>query len=429
MIRDVDMLSLADNLTITKDSPLEKGIYQLPNGIRIEGSSITLDGNGAVLVGDNFSGNGIFSSGGEDITIKNISIQGYFHGITIIKTKGLRITGCKISGTHEVPANTSFMDIWIPASDTYSSGTFLEQVEEGLIETSDLSHQMNGLLSYQCRGLQVRDNLANYCSGWGFHLNESSHCVFENNYVDYCCRYEPPGERPGHIGADSTRFLIVNNSCDNTFGQNRARLGGDGFFLAGMTPGYEPVGCNNNLFEDNDASYSPNNAFEATYSRGNILMGNYANFGHYCFWLCFSQDGTIENNQIIANRQAGIATENGVNFNINRNILSNNRYGILLCSKHIPQFDQGMPENTTSLRWTIERNIFSGNHKAIRIAADQDHGIKPLPARGELGYPAPKPANHVIRNNVFEKNVHAFEQIDILDTRIDSNELRNNYYE
>ena len=88
-----------------------------------------------------------------------------------------------------------------------------------------------------------------------------------------------------------------------------------------------------------------------------------------------------------------------------------------------------MPENTTSLRWTIESNTFSANHKAIRIAADQDHGIKPLPTSGDLGYPVPKPANHVIRNNVFEKNVHAFEQIDILDTRIDLNELRNNYYE
>jgi parallel beta-helix repeat protein len=423
------MLLLTDNLTITKDSTLERGIYHLPNGIHIEGSSITLDGNGAVLVGDNFSGNGISSSGGEDITIKNITIEGYAHGITIKKSKGLRITGCKISGTQEVPANSIFLDIWISTRDTYGSGIFLEQVEQGLIEANDISHQMNGLLSYQCQGLQVRDNLANYCSGWGFHLNEASHCLFENNYADFCCRYEPRGERIGHMGADSTGFLIVNRSCDNIFRQNRARLGGDGFFLSGMTPGNETVGCDNNLFEDNDASYSPNNAFEATFSRGNIFRGNYANFSNYGFWLGFSRDGTIENNQIIGNRQAGIAAENGVNFNVNRNIISNNRHGILLWSKHLPQFDQGMPENTTSMSWTIERNTFSGNHKAIRIAADQDHGIEPLPASGELGYPAPKPANHVIRNNLFEKNVHVLEQIDTLDTRIDSNEMRNNYHE
>jgi hypothetical protein len=66
-------------------------------------------------------------------------------------------------------------------------------------------------------------------------------------------------------------------------------MGGDGFFLAGMIPAYEYAECDNNLFEDNDGSYSPNNAFEATFSQGNIFRSNLANFSSYGFWLGFSK--------------------------------------------------------------------------------------------------------------------------------------------
>jgi hypothetical protein len=72
-----------------------------------------------------------------------------------------------------------------------------------------------------------------------------------------------------------------------------------------------------------------------------------------------------------------------------------------LRSKHVPNLEKSLPENITVLDWKNENNTFTRNHKAIRIAADQDHEIRPLPENGELGLPAPKPANHSIRNNKF----------------------------
>lgn len=90
------------------------------------------------------------------------------------------------------------------------------------------------------------------------------------------------------MGANLAGFLMVNHSSNNKFLKNNARMGGDGFFLAGMTPEFEPVGCNNNLFEDNDGSFSPHNSFEATFSRENIFRSNIANHSNYGFWLGYS---------------------------------------------------------------------------------------------------------------------------------------------
>lgn len=419
----------SDNMVISEDTTFSTGVYLLPKGIRIERNDITLDGNGAVLVGENFSGCGIFASYRDNITIKNISLQGYRWGVRVEDSNKLAISNCDIKATHEITANTIFLDIWIQASDTYGSGILLQNVNRGQILDCDLSHQMNGLLSYDCDALEVKNNLANYCSGWGFHLNHTSNSLFENNTADYCCRYEPRGKRKGHMGADSAGFLIVNHSCNNKFLGNNARMGGDGFFLAGMNPDYEPVGCDNNLFEDNDASFSPNNAFEATFSTGNIFRSNIANNSNYGFWLGFSRDGMIEDNQILGNRQAGIAVENGINFTVRNNQISNNRHGILLWSKHVSTLEKGLPENTTSLNWRIEHNTFTGNQKAIRIAADQDHGVRPLPASGELGFPAPKPENHLIMFNKFEQNFHPIEEINTLHTTNESNEFITNTYE
>jgi parallel beta-helix repeat protein len=198
-------------------------------------------------------------------------------------------------------------------------------------------------------------------------------------------------------------------------------MGGDGFFLGGMTPQFTPVGCDDNLFEDNDASYSPNIAIEATFSKGNVYRGNYANRCNYGFWLGFSCHGTLENNQIKGNRQAGIATENGFDFQIHGNTFEDNGHGILLWSKHVPALEKGVPGNTTSYNWLIQDNTFVRNHKAIRIAADQDHGIRPLLDTGEWGLPAPPPHDHTIRHNHFAENTTAIELLNAENTIAEGN--------
>jgi parallel beta-helix repeat protein len=403
------MLAPTDGMVITQDTQLAPGVHFLPKGLTLAADHITLDGNGALLVGQDNQGAGVTLAGYVDVTIQNLRLQSYGYGILARHCQGLTLSHCQVTATAEVPPNTTFLDIWLDADQitpggAYGGGVFFQDVSDSRVIENDLSHQMSGIYAYRCSRLTVQKNLANYCSGWGFHLYETCDSLYEDNCADFCCRWEPRGERHGHMGADAAGFLIVHASCRNTFRRNLARLGGDGFFLAGLTPQHDPVGCDDNLFEQNDVSWSPNNGFEAVFSRGNIFRENYANHCNYGFWLGFSRDGTLEGNQISGNRQAGIATENGIHFRVSGNTFQGNGHGVLLWSKRVPEFERGLPENDTSHDWLIEGNTFTANNKAIRIAADQDHGTRPLPPSGKSGLPAPQPHDHRIRNNRFEGN-------------------------
>jgi parallel beta-helix repeat protein len=419
------MVVPTDGMVITQDTVLEPGVYYLPNGVTIAADGVTLDGNGAILVGNNRTGVGVCVEGRQGVTIKGLRLREYYHGIRATDCKSLTITGCQVTSTAEVEPNTIFLDIWLPVDKAYGGGILLCRVEESLIADNDLQHQMNGLLAYHCRRLTVRGNVANYCSGFGFHLHDTSDSLYEHNYADFCCRYEPRGERYGHMGADATGFLIVYKSCRNIFRRNCARLGGDGFFLAGMTPQMEPVGCDENLFEENDGSYSPNIAFEATFSRGNVYRNNFANYCNYGFWLGFSREFVIEGNRMLHNRQAGIAVENGVGFTVRRNTFQACGHGILLWSKYVPEFARSAPDNDTSREWLIEENIFTRCGKGVRIAANQDHGIRPLEVKE--GEPtAPHPHDHTIRKNEFQENRVGIELVNTDRTVITENLMHRN---
>lgn len=387
-------------MLLTQSTTLEPRLYEIPEGITLAADGLTLDGNGATIIASSPAHNGITLTGRDAITIKNLTLLGFHHGLHARACTRLTIENCRFTHTAEQPPNTAFLDIFRPPEDPYGGGILLWNVTHSRIEHNDLSHQMCGLLTYHCQNLTVRHNLANYNSGFGFHLFGTTDSLFEDNYADFCCRWEPRGDRKGHMGADAAGFLIVHGSSRNTFRRNFARLGGDGFFLAGLTSKLEPTPCNDNLFEENDASWSPNIAFEATFSRGNIYRNNYADNCNYGFWLGFSRDNLLENNRIGRNRQAGIAVENGIGMQVRGNDFKDNGHGILLWSKRIPEFDTAVPENDTSRDWLIEHNTFTGNRKAIRIAADQDHGLRAYTPHG----PCPPPRNHTLRENTFTEN-------------------------
>ncbi len=410
-----------NGLRIDRDTQLEPRIYLLPEGITIEADNVILDGHGATIMGtDKTNSQGVKVFSRKNITIKNLRVLNYYHGISIQQSSGIEISHCTITLTTEIQSNTLFLDIWKPAADAYGGAIFLHQVTDAKIHDNDLQHQMNGILSYHCKRLEVTNNLANYCSGFGFHLYDTSDSTFANNYADYCCRYYLT-DSGSHLGADATGFLIIYKSCNNVFRKNYARLGGDGFFLAGLTPDGIGVGCNNNLFEENDASYSPNNAFEGVFSKGNIYRGNKANYSNYGFWLGFSSDCIITNNQIHGNHQAGIAVENGAHFKVLNNDIQNNTHGILIWNRSY-EFLRTVPNmNETSYDWLIERNQLIQNKKAIRIAADQDHGVQAL-HQEEASIP---PNNHIIQNNEIRDNILGIELEKTTDIQTQQNRMNN----
>lgn len=403
------LVTPTNGMIIQSDARLEPGVYYLPDGITIDADAITLDGNGAVIIGDRRNGTGVSISGRMNVTVQNLTVQEFYHGIAARECKNLAITDCQVTGTAQVESNTVFLDIWKPADEAYGAAILLDRVTDGEIRGNDLQHQMNGLLTYHCRNLDVRQNNASYNSGFGFHLCETCDSVFEGNWADYCCRYEPRDKGPavvgahsvGHMGADATGFLIIQSSCRNVFRRNFARLGGDGFFLAGRNPRGESVGCNDNLFEENDGSLSPNIAFEATFSDGNIFRNNWADRCNFGFWLGYSTNTIVEGNRMLYNRQAGIATEHGAHFQVRNNDFQENGVGVLIWTRYIQELYDAESDTCTSQDWQIEKNRFYKNGTAVAIRADKDHGVRPAEASPEHNT---RPHDHVIRENDIQDN-------------------------
>jgi parallel beta-helix repeat protein len=392
----------------------------LPDGITIAANGVTLDGGGAIIVGHDRKGRGVNINGRENVTIKNLRVREYYHGIYAHRCKNLTINGCQVTSTAEVAPNTIFLDIWLTPEVAYGGGIFLWQVEDSSVVANDVHHQMNGILTYDCHRLTVKDNVASYCSGFGIHLFGTSDSTFEENFADYCSRWQPRGGRTGHMGADAAGFLIVAGASRNTFRRNYARLGGDGFFVAGLNPRYEYRPCNGNLFDENDVSYSPNIGFEATFCQDNTFTNNTANYCNYGFWLGFSGDNILQGNTMSFCHQAGIAVENGYAFKVRENRFHGNTHGVLLWSKYIPQLIAVVPKNDTSSDWLIERNTFTRHDKAVRIAAHQDHGVHPFPPGGA------RPHHHTIRANTIRDNRVGIELKDADDTTLEDNDLQGN---
>lgn len=437
MADNKNLVAPTDGMTITEDTTLAPGVYYLPNGISIASNDVTLDGNGAILEGADQENVGVRVEGLSGVTVKNLSLRSYRFGIRARDCKGLTLERNTIRDTQEIEHDTIFLEIWLKPEESYGGAIMLWNCEESTVAFNDVQHQMNGILTYHCKTLTVRRNAASYNSGYGIHLYGTCDSVFEENWADYCCRFnsrgntfetndpEKPDFRYGHMGSDATGFLIVYGSSRNVFRRNLARMGGDGFFLAGRSADGEDVGSNDNLFEENDGSLSPNIAFEATFSRGNIFRRNYADRCNYGFWLGFSSENIIEENRVVANRQAGIAVENGYDNQVRKNHFQANGHGILLWSRHVEKFLEPSGKNHTSHDWIIEDNTFLRNGKGIRIAKDQDHGIRDI-ATEERGPEETRPYHHrIVRNNIQDNRV-GIELCETDKTHIEGNILNSN---
>ena len=77
--------------------------------------------------------------------------------------------------------------------------------------------------------------------------------------------------------------------------------------------------------------------------------------------------------------------------------------------------------NPTSRDWLIERNKLIQNKKAIRIAANQDHGIRGL-NEDKLSL---SPYNHIIQNNEIRGNIIGIELEKVKETQMNQNTLDN----
>lgn len=354
-------------MKITRDVKLLPGVYFLPNGIQIDADNITLDGNGALIIGQNFKGRGVSCNQHIGVTIKNLALERYYHGIWVNAGANIHLLNNRVTHTHEIEGVDTFLDVWLDRANAYGGGIFLSGVKDSFVLDNALPHQQNGLMLYGCDKVEIERNNASFNSGYGILLFETSRCTVNQNIADYCTRMyhaNADGSRY-HNGGDAAALVMMCSSSQNVITNNKFRASGDGVFLGGFHKDNLKVPCNDNLFENNDGSWSPNIAFESTFSQRNVFRNNKADNCNYGFWLGYSSENTVEGNSIKGNRIAGVAIEHGHHNAITDNTFERNREGVQLWVSLESHFAQWFPECAESYETKISGNKFSRHEVAV----------------------------------------------------------------
>jgi len=281
-----------------------------------------------------FVGIGISSDGASNVTIIGGVIRGYRYGIRLDGGRGHRIRDVDVSGsraqrllsTPEMFNEGDWLDIFRPDTfEQYGGGVYVRNAEDVSITGVTARHAQNGIGLAAVRRAYVADNDVSANSGWGIHLWRASHNTIIRNRADSNVRCEGTAYRRG---CDSAALLLREQSDSNTIADNSLTRSGDGFFLSGQRPMVRPsVG---NLVLRNDATGAYHNAFEATFSWGNIFVDNHADSSAFGFWLGYSSGNLVRGNTIVGSRSAGVAIEHGSDNTIAGNVIIGGRTGIWL---------------------------------------------------------------------------------------------------
>ncbi len=293
--------------------------------VEIRTDGVSLDLSGVVLDGEQKGGVGIWVRDCENVTIANGIVIGFHYGIYAQNVRNLNVRGCVVSDNAN-PVDVGWLpDIEAPVEEGFGGGIYLYGVRDSVIENNLTGNNFNGISLIRSDHNLISGNNASHCGNVGIYLLKSSHNQILDNQAEHCIRYT---DRFWCDTADSAGILLEDGSNHNRITGNRLRYSGDGFFIRGHHG--EP--SRDNFVARNDASYSPNNAFEAVFASGNVFEDNIANYSNYGFWLGYSTNSTVRGNEIRANRFDGIAIEHGQGNVIEGNRIEENRNGIRLWS-------------------------------------------------------------------------------------------------
>ena len=379
-------------LVITRSVRIAPGTWRLtaPTSldsalITITGEGITVDFTGARLVGaapdappDQDHGVAIRVEGGRAVRIVGATVRGYRIGLLARGTHGLDIAGGDFSYNwkprlfslveHESLADwLSFHhdehEEWL----RFGAGLLLEDVHGGTLRGVTALQGMNGALLVRSDSVDITDGDFSFNSGLGIGLYRSSANRIVHNRVDYDVRGFSYGFY--HRGQDSAGLLLYEQSSGNVVAYNSFTHGGDGIFLwAGQsTMDSGTGGANDNVFYGNDASFSPANGIEATFSR-NVMAANLLEGDDYGIWGGYSYASRIVGNRFAHNR-TGIAIEHGQDNDIAANRFDGDTTAVSLWADPIEPSDWGYPKvrDTRSRDTRVRDNQFIGNRVALRV--------------------------------------------------------------
>ncbi|MFH0760596.1 MAG: NosD domain-containing protein [Bacteroidota bacterium] len=319
------IVPLTDNMEVASNSSIkiQPGSYAITdsaqNGIIriINKENITIDGDSVEVTGPNYAGFLIYIENSRDINIKNFSsVSGYYYALSAKQSTGLSIYRNHFS--YNKKDTTGWIYIWTDHTEALGGGVLMYRCDDSELYDNTMVQQNDGIAMYECDSIRIHDNLLNWNCGFGIRMNYTDHCTIRHNDCSHVNRITDPSDCAAIL-------LIVSNN--NTVEYNDLTYSGDGVFLGQYEYSNIP---NNNFFGYNDCSYSPHNAIEATFADGNVYKGNRCNFSHYGFWLGYSFNSLIEDNEIIGNLQSGIAVDRGYSNTFRDNLIKENPYGFEL---------------------------------------------------------------------------------------------------
>jgi parallel beta-helix repeat protein len=354
-------VAVTDGLIIRGNTVLKPGTYTVNDAnadgvIQIAADHVTLDGAGVVIQGMGFQGYAIRMNGHSGLTLRNFTIRGFDYGISIENASNVTIEASDVSGNRK-DTRTGFLDIGCRGC--YGGGILFRNVSSSTVSGNTLTDESTGLEIIGGGGNTVTDNLlsegpegneARQDSCWGLRLDGSTDNLVRGNTADFVDR-----ERYGLSSGDSAGILLVAGADRNQILGNSMTHSGDGFFLGNSCA----RASNDNLVSGNDGSFSPHNAFEATFSSGNVFDHNKADHSDYGFWLGYSHDSRVTGNEIVANASAGIAIEHGHGNEIDHDSVTQNPWGIRLwaadttclfvdCGASCPSANYHLHDNTVT---------------------------------------------------------------------------------
>ena len=381
---------------IGRTTRVAPGVYDLKStdldhpAITIRGSHITADFTGVTLRGgvsngdpDTYAGLAVLVDGGDNITIRNLTVRGYKVGILARHAKGLHITGADLSYNwkprlyslveHEslldwMSYHHNEKDEWLQSG----AGIYLADSDEAEIDHTTIVQGQNGLMLARSNGARIWNDDFSFNSGIGIGLYRSNGNTIQHNRVDFDVRGY--SDTFYNRGQDSAGILIYEQSSHNVVAFNSVTHGGDGLFLwAGQTTmDTGEGGANDNVIYDNDFSFAPTNGIEATFSR-NVFYGNRVEGCWHGLWGGYSFDSWIANNRFARNVEA-IAIEHGQDNRITDNRFDRDETAIHLWKNATqdPTWGYAQRRDTRSRDYVISGNRFDGNATALRLQDTQN---------------------------------------------------------
>jgi len=362
-----DDLLVPSNTAVT----LCPGIYAVADSqsdglIRIEDAyDVTIDGASVQLTGPGNSGYAILVKNSSRVTIRNFAmITGFFYAVRVEQSDGVVVEACTATGNARDDAG--FIDVWSDVNQAHGGAVLFDRSRYGTVSQCAFTGSNDGVALYRSVGMTLTHNDLSRNTAFAVRMFHTDSSVVSDNDGSHTYRENPVNSDAGAI------LMIVSNA--NRIERNDFTYSSDGVFLGQY--GYSLI-PNNNIFLENDCSYSPHNAFEATFASGNVFRKNKANYSGYGFWLGYSSNTVVDSNEIVGNREqlsmgtAGIAIDRGYNNSIQYNRIDDNAVGVLLWrGDAIPGY-----ESQPSERYMLAENAFSGNVRAVDVSGSDEIDI------------------------------------------------------